>query len=216
MTTATKSPPIKSSPSPEKQAVVEDVRQRLSESDAVLFTEYRGLNVSELAELRSALQPAGATYKIFKNTLARVAARELKLEIDEFLTGPTGMVLVKDADTAAVAKLLVEYGKSHEVFAIKGALMDENLLDVDAVKRLAKLPPRDQLLAQLGGIIQSPMSQMAGSLQAPLQEMGGLLGALHQKMAGVLRSLVAQGGINQDVPKTETPKDGNSKEELPE
>lgn len=178
-------------PRPEKVAIVADVRSRMESSDAVLFTEYRGLNVSEMAELRAALSPVGATYKIYKNTLARVAARELELDIEDYLLGPTGLTFI-DGDPAAVAKVLDGYRKSHDVFVIKGGLLGDVMITSDGVRKLASLPPREELLAQLGGLVQAPMAQMAGALAAPLREFGGLLGAMQQKFAGLLRALKDQ------------------------
>ena len=175
-------------PRPEKAAIVDDVRSRLESSDAVLFTEYRGLNVSEMAELRAALSPVGATYKIYKNTLARVAARELELDIEDYLLGPTGLTFI-DGDPAAVAKVLDGYRKSHDVFVIKGGLLGDVMITSDGVRKLASLPPREELLGQFAGLVQAPMAQMAGALAAPLQEFGGLLGAMQQKFAGLVRAL---------------------------
>ena len=178
-------------PRPEKVEIVADVRGRLEKSDAVLFTEYRGLNVSEMAELRAALSPVGATYKIYKNTLTRVAARELELDIEDYLLGPTGLTFI-DGDPAAVAKVLDGYRKSHEVFVIKGGLLGDVMITPDGVRKLASLPPREELLGKLGGLVQAPMAQMAATLAAPLQELGGLLGAMQQKFAGLLRALKDQ------------------------
>ena len=183
----------KREPRPEKVALVADVRERLEAADAVLFTEYRGLNVTELAELRVALAAAGGTYKIYKNTLAKVAANDLNLEIDEFLVGPTGMTFV-DGDAAAVAKVLDTYRKEHEVFVIKGGMLGGAIIEPDGIKRLASLPPREQLLAKLAGLMQAPMSQFAGLMAAPLNEMAGLLGAMHQKFGGLMQALIAEGG----------------------
>lgn len=186
-------PDARRDPRPEKVAIVADVRSRLESSDAVLFTEYRGLNVSEMAELRAALSPVGATYKIYKNTLARVAARELELDIEDYLLGPTGLTFV-DGDPATVAKVLDGYKKSHDVFVIKGGLLGDVMVTPDGVKKLASLPSREEMLANLGGLMQAPMAQMAGALAAPLREFGGLLSALQQKFAGLVTALRDQGG----------------------
>lgn len=186
-------PDARRDPRPEKVAIVADVRSRLESSDAVLFTEYRGLNVSEMAELRAALSPVGATYKIYKNTLARVAARELELDIEDYLLGPTGLTFV-DGDPATVTKVLDGYKKSHDVFVIKGGLLGDVMVTPDGVKKLASLPSREEMLANLGGLMQAPMAQMAGALAAPLREFGGLLSALQQKFAGLVTALRDQGG----------------------
>ncbi len=181
-------------PKAEKVAIVADVRQRLESADAILFTEYRGLNVSQLAELRTALAPVGGTYKIYKNTLAKVAASELEMELDDFLLGPTGMAFVEGGDAAAVAKVLDNYRKEYEVFVIKGGLLGRAVISEAEIKRLATLPSREQLLSELGGLVQAPMAKLAGSFAAPLNEMAGLLAAMQQKLAGLVRALADKGG----------------------
>src|SRR4029077_6551336 len=98
-------------PRPEKVAVVDEVKERLSGSDGAVLTEYRGLDVAAISELRRALRQAGGEYKIYKNTLVRFAARDLGLEIDELLTGPTAIAFV-DGDAAKVAKALRDYGRT--------------------------------------------------------------------------------------------------------
>src|SRR3954454_22964471 len=109
-------------PRPEKVAVVDEVRAKLEASSAAVLTEYRGLNVSATADLRRALREAGGEYKIYKNTLVRIAARELGLEIDDLLTGPTAIAFV-EGDAAAVAKTLRDYARTNTALVVKGALL---------------------------------------------------------------------------------------------
>ena len=114
-------------PRPEKVAVVDEVRAKLEAADAAVLTEYRGLNVSATAELRSALRDAGGEYKIYKNTLVRFAARDLGLEIDDLLTGPTAIAFV-DGDPVNVAKALRDFAKTNPALVIKGGLLGDQLV----------------------------------------------------------------------------------------
>jgi large subunit ribosomal protein L10 len=153
-------------PRAEKVAVVDEVRERLTSSSAALLTEYRGMNVKQLAELRRALRPAGGDYKIYKNTLVRFAAHaEGITDIDGLLKGPTAIAFV-DGDAAAVAKALRDFARTHPSLVLKGGVLGVKVLSADDLVALADLPPRDVLLAQLAGAFQAPIAQLAGLLQA--------------------------------------------------
>src|SRR5438270_2251696 len=175
-------------PRPAKVAVVNEVRDRLSSSDAAILTEYRGLNVTELANLRRSLREAGGQYKIYKNTLVRFAVRELGLEeLEEMLLGPTAIAFV-DGDASAVAKSLRDFARGNPNLVIKGGVLGETILSAKDASALAELPSKEQLLAQL-----------AGAMAAPLQNMAGLLKALPQNFAYALRALADQQGGPVDV-----------------
>src|SRR3954451_4206890 len=110
-------------PRPEKVAVVTEVRERFESADAALLTEYRGLNVKALADLRRQLRPSGGEYKIYKNTLVRFAAREMGAgQLEELLTGPTAIAFVQ-GDAAAVAKALRDYARTNQNLVVKGGLL---------------------------------------------------------------------------------------------
>jgi large subunit ribosomal protein L10 len=173
-------------PRPEKVAVVDEVRQRFSDSDAVLLTEYRGINVGDLAALRRALREAGGEYKVYKNTLVRFAARDLGLDLDEQLTGPTAIAFVptgSGGDPVAVAKALREFAKGNPNLVVKGGVLGEKLLSAADAKALADVAPREELLAKLAGLMAAPMVQFAGLLQA-----------VPRDFAYGLQALIAQGG----------------------
>ena len=181
-------------PRPEKVAVVEEVRAKLEAADAAVLTEYRGLDVSATAELRRALREAGGEYKVYKNTLVRFAARDLGLEIDDLLTGPTAIAFV-DGDPVTVAKALKEFAKTNPALVIKGGVLDGQLIDEAGVKALADVEPREVLLAKLAGMLAAPMQQFAGLLQA-----------LPRDFAYGLKALIDQGGAPgapADTPKAE-------------
>src|SRR3954452_4153733 len=152
-------------PRAEKVAVVDEVREKFSAAGAAVLTEYRGLNVAAISQLRRQLRDAGGEYKIYKNTLVRFAARDLGLEIDELLTGPTAITFV-DGDAGAVAKALRDYARANPALVVKGALLGTKALSADEVRALAELPSRDVLLSQLAGALAAPMQQFAGLLQA--------------------------------------------------
>ncbi len=153
-------------PRAEKVAVVTEVRERLTQADAALLTEYRGLDVKAMAELRRALRAAGGDYKIYKNTLVRLGARDAGIDqLDALLTGPTAIAFV-DGDAAAVAKALREYAKTNPNLVVKGGLLGQRLLSAGDVAALADLPTREAVLAQLAGALQAPIAQLAGLLAA--------------------------------------------------
>ena len=173
----------------EKVAVVDEVREKFSASDAAVLTEYRGLDVPAMAELRRALRESGGEYKVYKNTLVRFAVDELGLEIEDLLTGPTAIAFVGEqadgsaGDPVGVAKALKEFAKSHEALVIKGGLLDEKRLTAEEISALAEIAPREVLLAQL-----------AGAMAAPMQQFAALLNALPQNLAYALQALIEQGG----------------------
>lgn len=175
-------------PRPEKVAVVDEVRDRLSSAQAALLTEYRGISVADLSKLRRALSSAGGEYKVYKNTLVRFAARELGLELDDLLVGPTAIAFVpadSTGDPVMVAKALRDFAKANDKLIVKGGVLGEKFLSADDAKALADVAPREELLAKMAGLMQAPMAQMAGLLQAPLRDFANLLQALIDQGGGV-------------------------------
>jgi large subunit ribosomal protein L10 len=117
-------------PRPEKVAVVEEVRGRLADSSAALLTEYRGLNVTDLQTLRRALRAAGGEYAVYKNTLVRLAVRQLGLDIEDLLTGPTAIAFVdaESGDAVTVARVLKDFAKANENLVVKGGVLGDKVL----------------------------------------------------------------------------------------
>lgn len=171
-------------PRPEKVAVVDEVRERLSASSGALLTEYRGLTVDQMATLRRSLRDAGGSYKIYKNSLVRFAARDLGLELDELLTGPTAIAFV-DGDPVNVAKALRDFARTNEHLVVKGGMLGDKLLSADDAKALADVAPREELLARLAGAMAAPMQQFAGLLQALPRNFAYGLAALIDQQGGV-------------------------------
>lgn len=184
---------------PEKVAAVTEIRERLEEADAAVLTEYRGLTVTEIAELRAALRPAGTDLKIFKNTLARRAATEAGAEdLVPMLEGPTAIAFVK-GDAVLAAKALKAFAKTTEAFVVKGGLLGTRLITAAEVDALAEVAPREELLARI-----------AGAFQAPLVKAAGLFQALPRNMAYGVKAL-----IDQRIEAGETPPPAEAPAEEP-
>jgi large subunit ribosomal protein L10 len=152
-----------------KTAVIDDIKARLDGADAAVLTEYRGLTVSQIADLRAALRPAATDYKIFKNTLARRAAKDVGLEdLLDSLTGPVAIAFVRKdgGDAVTAAKALRDFAKAHENLVLKGGLLGIRVLSSADIEALADVPPRDVLLAMLAGGFQGPLTKAAGLFQA--------------------------------------------------
>ena len=170
-------------PRPEKVAVVDEVREHFGSSDAAILTEYRGLKVKELATLRRSLRSSGGEYKIYKNTLVNLAAREAGLaDLEPMLTGPTAIAFIK-GDAAGVAKALRDYSRANPLLVIKGGVLGEKVIGPSETTALAELPSREVLLAQLAGAMAAPMQQFAGLLQALPRNLAYGLAALRDKAA---------------------------------
>jgi len=169
-------------PRPDKVAVVDEVRSRLDSSSAAILTEYRGLKVAELAELRSALEKAGGEYKVYKNTLVKLATTGGRHEvIHPLLEGPTAIAFVS-GEISAVAKTLRDYSRTNPHLIVKGGFFGDALLSTSELTTLADLPPRDVLLARLAGGIAAPLQKLAGLLQALPRNMAYGLSALIEKL----------------------------------
>ncbi len=165
-------------PRPEKVAVVQDIKERLEDSQGVLLTEYRGLSVSELAKLRTKLAEFDGEYRVYKNTLVRIATKSIgSAELDEMLNGPTALAFVKE-DIAQIAKALKDFSKTNPALILKGGILSGRVLSSDDANKIANLEPRSVMLAKLAGLFQAPVQQFAGLLQAPMQQFAGLLKAL--------------------------------------
>lgn len=188
-------------PRPEKVAVVDEVRERLDETSAAILAEYRGLSVGQLADLRTRLRGAGGEIKVYKNTLVRFAARDLGLEIEDLLTGPTAIAFVTEkptgdaGDAVEVAKVLKDFGREFPALVVKGGVLGDKLLSADDTRALADVEPSEVLLAKL-----------AGAMAAPMQQFAGLLQALPRNMAYGLKALIDQGGA-PGTPADEAPAD---------
>jgi large subunit ribosomal protein L10 len=177
-------------PRPEKVAVVDEVREHLENAEAAVLTEYRGLNVPAMAKLRQELRAAGGEVKVYKNTLVRFAARDLGLEIDDLLTGPTAIAFApkgpdgRPGDPVGVAKALKKYAGENDALIIKGGVLGTKRLSDKDVRALADVAPREQLLSEIAGLFAAPMQQFASLLDAIPRDFLYALDALIEKRGG--------------------------------
>ena len=170
-------------PRPEKVATVAEIAAKMSATSTMFVSEYRGLTVGNLADLRRSLRGAGAEHKVYKNTLARLAAVETgNSALVDLLVGPSALTFV-DGDAAAVAKVLREFAKTNPLLVLKGGALSGVALSAKDVEALADLPPRDVLLAQFAGALQAPLVKTAGLLQALPRNMAYGLKALYDQKA---------------------------------
>jgi large subunit ribosomal protein L10 len=151
-----------------KSAVIDDITSRLRAAEASVLTEYRGLTVTDLANLRAALRPAETDYKVYKNTLARRAAAEAGLtELADLLEGPVAIAFVRaDGDAVVAAKALRDFARGNPNLVLKGGMLGPRMLTQRDVEALAEVPPRAELLGRLANGFQAPLVQAAGLFQA--------------------------------------------------
>jgi large subunit ribosomal protein L10 len=161
----------------EKEAVIAEVARLLEDTDTVFVSDYRGLTVAEISELRGTLRASGASFRIVKNTLGAIAAERAGRDgLRGLLTGPTALTF-SGADPVAAAKAIAEYARTHPQLAVRGGLMGAAPLDVEQLRALAGLPPRDTLVAQVVGTLAAPMTGLVTVLQGTI---GGFVRALNQ------------------------------------
>ena len=164
-------------PTEAKRRTVEELREQLSRSSTLIVSEYRGLTVKEIAEIRRSLRKQAVTYKVIKNRLLKIAAADTRgTALDSLLVGPTAIAF--GTDEAATAKAVIDAMRPFKQVRITGGLLGDRAIDADGVTRLATLPPRDVLLSQIAGAFAAPMATTAGLFDAPLRDVVGLIAAL--------------------------------------
>jgi large subunit ribosomal protein L10 len=172
-------------PRPDKVEQVELLTQKLRGARVAILTDYRGLTVGQLQELRGRLRAQDVEYRVVKNTLARRAAVEAgHPDFQDMLKGPVAIAFGGE-DIGAPSRLLAEFVRQTRVrLDIVGGLVEGRLMGPEQVRQIADLPSREVLLAQLLGTLQSPVSQLVGAIQAPVQQLVGLLEAYQAKLEG--------------------------------
>ncbi len=175
----------------QKQESVTALAERLRRSRTIYVTDFTGLDVAKLTQLRRRLRQAGRAggaggdtdFVVVKNTLARRALADAQVQgLEAYLSGPTGLVLT-GADPIAAAKVLADFAREFEKPAIKVGLVDGKTVTPNLVRRLASLPTKHELLAQLGGTLQAPLAGLLGALNGVLMNVVGALEALRAKRA---------------------------------
>lgn len=174
----------------DKNAAVAEITEKLRDSNAAVVTSYTGLSVAQLKELRRSLGE-NAQYRVVKNTLTKIAAKEAGIQLDEHLKGSTAVAFVT-GDPVTAAKGLRDFAKENPALVIKGGVLDGKALSADEIKKLADLESREVLLAKLAGGMKASMAKAAATFQAPLTKF--------VRTADALRSKVEQGGAGTPAP----------------
>ena len=171
-------------PTAEKAQMIDELAEKLRDSKGAVLLDYRGLNVADITTLRRELSGDEIEFHVAKNTLLRIAAERANVSISpDLLTGPTA-VAFGWRDEVAPAKRLTDFARRNRVVSVKGGIVGGRSLDAEQIGRVAELPNRETLLAQLLGALQAPLSQTLGVLQAPAREVAGLAQALLDKKEG--------------------------------
>ena len=166
----------------QKPVVVAELNAVLNEVGVVVVTRNLGLTVAAATDLRNKMRDAGATYKVTKNSLARIASKGTPYEgLSDLLTGP--IALASSIDPVAAAKVVVVFAKTNDKLEIVGGAMGDQILNVDGVKALATLPSLDELRAKIVGLIQAPATKVVQIIQAPAGQLARVLGAYAAKEA---------------------------------
>ena len=155
-----------------KEAKVAEIKEKLEKAQGVVLSEYQGLNVEEDTQLRKALREAGVEYRVYKNTLVILAAKELGIEgLDQYLQGPVSIALGYD-DPTAPARVLNDFAKTHKKLQLKAGVIQGELFGEDQIKEIASIPSRDVLIAKLLGSFKAPLSNLAYLLNAIAEKKG--------------------------------------------
>jgi len=165
----------------EKEALVSELQTKMKGAKALYYTDFTGLNVKQMTDLRRRFRKGGVEYVVIKNSLALRAVNESGL-VGTKLKGPTGIVISKDPVTAA--KVLTDFAKEFEKPGVKGGLLDGKAIDKAQIVKLATMPSREQLMANLGAALQSPLAGFAGALNGVLSTFAGALEALRAQREG--------------------------------
>jgi len=170
-------------PTAAKAQVIDQTKEKFEQATGVFLTEYRGLTVQDMQNLRASLREKGGELKVIKNTLFRKALGETADALTEELgSGPTAFAFVYENETDC-AKILVDYTKTNKSFVVKGGLLNGKIMDAKAVESFSKLPPRDQLIAMVIGAVAAPLSTLVGTVEAIYAQPIRVIGAVADKVA---------------------------------
>lgn len=165
----------------EKEQLVQNLHEELGSSQAVFVTDYLGLDVEKITRLRREIKGAGGSYRVVKNTLLRRASVDTPANaIEQFFVGPTAIAVAK-RDAVAVAKALVNFAKDNELLEIQAGVLGQKTLKVSDVQELAKMPPKEVLLARMLGTLNAPVSNFVGVLAAVVAQLVYVLKAIENK-----------------------------------
>jgi large subunit ribosomal protein L10 len=165
----------------EKSAAIEEIAAQIEGAEAIFAVDYRGISVSQAAELREKLRESDASFRVVKNRLTKLAADKAgEARLPEFLQGPTALTFVR-GDTAGAAKAISTFNREHDVVAFKGGFMGELVLDEDQFKSIARLPSREILDGQLAGLVASPLTGLVRGLGSLISGLALQLGQIAEK-----------------------------------
>ncbi|MGI6036835.1 MAG: 50S ribosomal protein L10 [Limnochordia bacterium] len=166
---------------PKKKAAVEEIVDKMTRASSAIVTDYRGLTVKSISELRRRLRESGAEYKVVKNTLTTIAAKEAGFpELEEHLAGPTAIAFAYE-DPVAPAKVLSDFAKESKILKIKAGILEGSIINADGVQALADLPPREVLLGQVVGTMQAPISGFVNVLAGTIRNVVYALDAVRRQ-----------------------------------
>lgn len=152
-----------------KSAIIEEIKEKINNAESMVLVDYRGLNVSQLTELRSQYRNSGVEYKVYKNSMMRFAFKDAGMEeFNQYLKGPSAIAFSYD-DPVPAAKITSEFAKDNDKLEIKAGIVDGRIIDLDGIKNLAELPPKDVLIAQTLGGLNAPIQGFANVLQGTIR-----------------------------------------------
>ncbi|MGQ9610604.1 MAG: 50S ribosomal protein L10 [bacterium] len=169
-------------PNPEKATIIDEVKEKINSAKLAILTDFQGMNVAEMTELRKLLRNANVDYKVYKNTLMRLAAKQLGInEIEKYLVGPTALAFGKSDDLVTPAKIIKDFSAKHQHLNIKAGILNKKVISPEDVALLTNIPPKEVLIAMVLGGLQAPVSKLLSVLQAPMREFIGVLKSLAEK-----------------------------------
>jgi large subunit ribosomal protein L10 len=182
----------------EKSATIQEIAAQIEASEAIFAVDYRGISVSQAAELRGKLRETDSSFRVVKNRLTKLAAEQVgEARLDELLQGPTALTFVK-GDTAAAAKAITTFNKEHKVLTYKGGFMEGASLDDAAFKSIALLPSREVMIGQFAGVVASPLTGLVRGL-------GALIGGLALQLGQIAEQGLVTGEAPAAAPAEEAP-----------
>ena len=195
----------------EKSATIQEIAAQIEASEAIFAVDYRGISVSQAADLRSRLREADSSFRVVKNRLTKIAAEQAgEKRLDDLLQGPTALAFVK-GDTAAAAKAITTFTKEHAVLTYKGGFMDGTSLDEAAFQSIARLPGREVLIGQFAGVVASPLTGLVRGL-------GALIGGLALQLGQIAEQGLVSGEApaSEEAPAAETASEGTASDASPD
>jgi large subunit ribosomal protein L10 len=204
-------------PRAEKVERVGELKERIEGSEALLLTEYRGLTVSDIAELRRSLAECGTRFSVVKNTLMRRAAADASIELESLLQGPTAVAFVAN-DPVSAAKKVVDAAKRFPALILKGGFMEGRVLTADEAKGLADLDSREVMLSKIAGLVKGEMTRAAAALVSAQSKFLSLLEAYKDKLPASPEAddVAVEGEADAAVAEAPVEADGATEEDTPD